>query len=240
MWRITGEYGGALTSDRNPARPRALLSWSSGKDSAWTLHEVRQSGAFDIVGLVTTLNEREDRVAMHGVRGEVLRAQARAAGLPLHEIGLPWPCSNADYEARVGEAQERLKVELGITHVIFGDLYLEDIRAYREAQVARNGLEPVFPLFGRDTAELARQMVDGGLLAHLSCVDSEQLEAGFAGRRFDAALLAGLPEGADPCGENGEFHTVVSAGPMFHERLVLESGVRHDDGRFVFRDFSLA
>lgn len=222
------------------SRPRAVLSWSSGKDSAWTLQVVREAGEFELVGLLTSLNETVDRVAMHGVRGDVLRAQARATGLPLTEAALSWPCDNETYGARVGGALERLKVERGVTHVIFGDLYLEDIRAYREDQVARVGLEPVFPLFGRDTDKLAREMIDGGLVAHLACVDSEQLPGELSGRAFDDGLLASLTEGADPCGENGEFHTVVSAGPMFSEALTLMPGKRHDDGRFVYTDFLLS
>ncbi|MEM1411728.1 MAG: ATP-binding protein [Pseudomonadota bacterium] len=221
------------------SRPRAVLSWSSGKDSAWTLQMVRETGAFELVGLLTSLNGAVDRVAMHGVRGEVLRAQARAADLPLTEAALPWPCDNATYEACVGAALEQLKVEQGVTHVIFGDLFLEDIRAYREAQVAKVGLEPVFPLFGRDTTELAREMIRGGLEAHLACVDSEQLPPELSGHRFDEALLSALPSGADPCGENGEFHTVVSAGPMFGGALPLMKGEAHDDGRFFYTDFWL-
>ncbi len=218
-------------------RPRALLSWSSGKDSAWTLHEVLAAGELDVVGLFTTLNASVDRVAMHGVRGELLRAQARALDLPLFEVGLPWPCSNEDYERLAGEALTRLKQRLGVTHVVFGDLFLEDIRAWREAQVGAMGLEPVFPLFGRDTRALARAMIDGGLEAVLSCVDTEQLDGAFSGRAFDGALLDELPEGIDPCGENGEFHTLVVAAPMFEGRLRVKRGERHDDGRFQYTDF---
>ncbi len=213
------------------------MSWSSGKDSAWTLHEVLATGELEVVGLLTTLNAQVDRVAMHGVRGELLRGQARAVGLPLVEIGLPWPCANADYEQRLGEALTRLRLERGVTHVIFGDLFLEDIRAYRERQVSELGLEPVFPLFGRDTRALALAMIDSGLQACLSCVDSEQLDPSLSGRAFDRALLDDLPGGADPCGENGEFHTLVTAGPMFEGRLRVRRGKRHTDGRFVYTDF---
>ncbi len=221
-------------------KPRALLSWSSGKDAAWTLHTVQASGQFQICGLLTTLNEAADRVAMHAVRRSLLEAQARAAALPLHTVGLPAHCSNAVYQARLGSALDRLKAKLKITHIVFGDLFLADVKAYREAQMATLGLVPVFPLFGRDTQALARDMIAGGLRARLSCVDSEQLAPAFCGRHFDASLLDEIPASVDPCGEQGEFHTLVTDGPMFHEPLQVRPGARHVDGQFHFMDFMAA
>lgn len=217
-------------------KPKALLSWSSGKDSAWALHEIRQSGDCEIVGLLTTLNRDADRVAMHGVRREILERQAVAAGLPLYQVDLPSPCSNEEYERLLGGETQRLQRSLGISQVVFGDLFLADIRAYREAQMAKLGIEPVFPLWQHDTAELAWQMA-ASLEAYISCVDTEQLEAAYSGRRFDRELLDELPEDVDPCGENGEFHTVVTAGPMFSQSIPVTRGEFHDDGRFVYTDF---
>ncbi len=218
-------------------KPRLLLSWSSGKDSAWTLHRLRLHDAFDIVGLVTTVNEAFDRVAMHGVRAELLAAQAAAAGVPLWRVDLPWPCPNAEYEARMRALIERARAA-GITHMAFGDLFLEDIRAYRERQLADTGITPLFPLWGADTAQLAREMLAGGLRATLTCVDPKQLPAHFAGRAFDDTLLAELPPGIDPCGERGEFHSFCHAGPMFrHPIPVILGEVVERDG-FVFADLS--
>lgn len=218
-------------------KPKALLSWSSGKDSAWTLHAVRTAGECEIVGLLTTLNREADRVAMHGVRREILERQADAAGLPLYPVDLPSPCSNDDYERLLGGEIRRLQKSLGISQVIFGDLFLADIRAWREAQMAKLGIEPVFPLWQRNTHQLANQMLEAGLEAYISCVDSEQLDAAFSGRRFDREFLDVLPEEVDPLGENGEFHTVVIAGPMFSRLIPVARGDRHDDGRFVYTDF---
>lgn len=195
---------------------RALLSWSSGKDSAWALHVLQQRDDVRVVGLLTTFNETADRVAMHAVRRELVEAQAALAGLPLWPIYLPWPCTNDMYEARMQLAIERARQE-GITHIAFGDLYLADVRAYRERQLAGTGIEPLFPLWGTpdDTPVLARQMLAANLRAVLTCVDPRQLDARFVGRSFDADLLADLPAGVDPCGERGEFHTFCCAGPMF-------------------------
>ena len=222
-----------------PTSPsRTLLSWSSGKDSAWALHTLRQQGAYEVVGLLTTINAEFDRVAMHGTRASVLRAQAAAAGLPLTEVPLPWPCSNQQYEAVMREACAAA-VRDGIECMAFGDLYLEDVRRYREERLAGTGITPVFPLWGRDTHVLVREMLDGGLRARITCVDPRKLPASFAGRELDASLLAELPPGTDPCAENGEFHTCAYAGPMFAEPIALEPGVveQHDD--FVFADFIL-
>jgi len=208
-----------------PRRPKALLAWSSGKDSAWTLHVLRQQAAVEVVGLLTTFNEAFDRVAMHAVRRELVQAQAAAAGLPLWPVSLPWPCSNEDYEARMRAAMERARAE-GVTAVAFGDLFLQDIRAYRERQLAGSGIEPLFPLWGAtaDTPALAQRMLAGGLRAVLTCVDTRQLEQRFVGRAFDAALLAELPASVDPCGERGEFHTFCCAGPMFAAPIAVQAG----------------
>jgi uncharacterized protein (TIGR00290 family) len=217
---------------------KTLLSWSSGKDSAWSLYELRRDPSVEIVGLVTTLNAAFDRVAMHGVRRAVLEAQAAAAGLPLHVISLPWPCSNDDYERLMGDFVHS-QVSAGVEAMAFGDLYLEDIRAYREQKLAGTGLKPIFPLWQRPTRSLAEDMIAGGLVTYLATVDPKKLPAEFAGRRFDRALLDALPEGVDPCGENGEFHTCVAAGPMFSRALAIEVGdVVTRDG-FVFADLTL-
>lgn len=216
-------------------RARTLLSWSSGKDSAWALHVLRQTADVEVVGLLTTINERFDRVAMHAVRTELLRAQADAAGLPLHSVGIPWPCSNAQYEAAMAAAIERAKSE-GVTVMAFGDLFLEDIRSYRVQKLAGTGIEPLFPIWGIPTGELARDMVAGGLRARLTCVDPKQLAPSFAGREFDAALLAELPQTVDPCGERGEFHTFAYEGPMFRKPIEIQNGEVVERDGFVFAD----
>lgn len=219
---------------------KILVSWSSGKDSAWMLHVLRLAHPDAVHGLLTTTNEAFDRVAMHGVRREILEAQADAAGLPLHVVPLPWPCSNEEYERRMGAAVARA-VAGGFTHVAFGDLFLEDVRRYREERLAKTGLTPLFPLWKTgSTADLARQMVAGGLEARLSTVDPRVLDASFAGRRFDAALLADLPETVDPCGERGEFHTCVTAGPMFARPIAVEVGDTVIRDGFAFADIRLA
>ncbi|MCC6465495.1 MAG: adenine nucleotide alpha hydrolase [Planctomycetes bacterium] len=211
------------------------LSWSSGKDSAWALHVLRGTPGLRVVTLLTTLNREFGRVAMHAVRRELLRAQARAAGLPLLEIDLPWPCSNADYERLMAGACDALKHQ-GITHVAFGDLFLQDIREYRERQLAPTGLKPLFPLWGSDTAALARQMIAGGLRATLTCVDPRQAPRELAGRAFDEALLRDLPISVDPCGERGEFHTFCHAGPMFTQPVPVQPGEVVERDGFVFAD----
>jgi len=215
---------------------RVLLSWSSGKDSAWTLHVLRQRGDCEIVGLLTTVNSEFDRVAMHGTRRSVLEAQAEAAALPLWIVPLPWPCSNEIYEARMREVCARA-VEDGISGVAFGDLFLRDVRSYRETQLKPTGLEPLFPLWDRPTAALAREMIAGGLRARLTCVDMKRLPADFAGREFDVDLLNDFPSSVDPCGENGEFHTCVYAGPMFKSPIELEAGEVVIREGFAFADF---
>ena len=213
---------------------KLLLAWSSGKDSAWTLHALRRQN-IEVSALLTTINSSAARVAMHGVRRDLLELQAAAVGIPVWQIPLPWPCTNDDYEARMAEACGRAVAE-GFGAIAFGDLYLQDVRDYRERQLAGSGLAPVFPLWEIPTAILARDMIEAGLRARLSCIDSRQLDPAFAGREFDRALLADLPPTADPCGENGEFHSFVYAGPMFREPIPIESGeVRNVDG-FIYTD----
>jgi len=214
---------------------RVLLSWSSGKDSAWTLHVLRQNPDVEVVGLLTTVNTTHDRVAMHSTRRVILEAQARACGLPLHVIPLPWPCSNDVYERAMREAVASA-LEHGVTHVAFGDLFLEDIRAYRIKQLEGSGLEPLFPIWHEPTALLARRMIDAGVEACLTCVDPRRLPHSFAGRRFDHALLADLPADVDPCGENGEFHTCVLDGPMFKHPVAAVAGEIVERDGFCFAD----
>lgn len=218
---------------------RTLLSWSSGKDSAWTLHTLRQQGVHEVVGLLTTVNSAYDRVAMHGTRASVLRAQAAAAGLPLLELPLPWPCSNQQYEAVMRDACATAVAD-GVETIAFGDLYLEDVRRYREERLAGTGITPVFPLWGSDTRALLREMLDGGLRARITCVDSRKVPESFAGRELDTSLLEDLPPGTDPCAENGEFHTCAYAGPMFSKPIALVPGAVEQHGDFVFADFTLA
>ena len=219
-----------------------LLSWSGGKDAAWALHALRQGSEFDVVGLITTVTEGYERIAMHGIHREILQAQARAAGLPVIEARLPQLADNATYEASfaAGLAQARTLFP-GLAHVAFGDLFLADVKAYRDELCARLRWTPVFPLFGRDTRELAGEMLDGGLRAVLCCVDTQQLDGRFSGREFDADLLAELPAGVDPCGERGEFHTCVHAGPMFDTALSLRKGehLLRDD-RFAYTELRLS
>jgi uncharacterized protein (TIGR00290 family) len=217
---------------------KILLSWSSGKDSAWALHLLNQQYPGAVSALLTTVNEAMDRVAMHGVRRSVLEAQARAAGLPLHVVHLPHPCPNHIYEAQMRVAIADATAN-GFTHAAFGDLFLEDIRRYREEKLAGTGLEPLFPVWGIPTSELAEQMIDGGLRARLACVDTRRLDAAFAGREFDRFLLRDLPADVDPCGERGEFHSCVYAGPMFNEPVALESGDTHAVAPYVWRDLAV-
>ena len=218
---------------------RVLLSWSSGKDCAWALHVLRQQPEIEIVGLVTTLNMEFDRVAMHGTRRSVLEAQAKAAQLPLWIVPLPWPCSNEIYEQRMADVCQRA-VEEKINAMAFGDLFLRDVRAYRESKLKPTGIEPLFPLWDIPTDVLARDMIAGGLRAKVVCVDSNQLPASFAGREFDEALLSDLPAGTDPCAERGEYHSCAYAGPMFTAALALEAGEIVNRDGFVFADFQIA
>ena len=215
---------------------RLLLSWSSGKDSAWCLHTLRQQADIEVVGLLTTFNEKADRVAMHAVRRQLVEQQAAAAGLPLIPVFLPWPCNNAEYEAALKSALEQAQAELAVDAIAFGDLFLEDIRRYRETQMAALGMEPLFPIWQQPTDELARAMIDGGVKAYLICVDPKQCPAEFAGREFDFTLLNELPASADPCGENGEFHTFVFDGPMFDTSIDVRVGQTVERDGFVLAD----
>jgi uncharacterized protein (TIGR00290 family) len=214
---------------------RTLLSWSSGKDSAWSLHLLRQQGDYEIVGLLTTFNREADRVAMHGVRRELVEAQAEAAGIPLWDVDLPSPCSNTDYENILSE-ECKAAVRSGIECIAFGDLFLTDIRAYRERQLEGSGLTPIFPVWGIPTNELARTMIASGMKAKLTCVDSQSLSPEFVGREFDEQLLFDLPPQIDPCGENGEFHSFVYAAPIFERDIEVAVGEIVTRDRFVFAD----
>lgn len=216
-------------------RPKALIAWSSGKDSAWALHLLRRQPQYEIVGLVTTINSAFDRVAMHSTRRALVEMQAAAAGLPLLTVPLPWPCSNHEYERIMKDVCSRA-VDQGVTAIAFGDLFLADIRAYRERQLQGTGLEPLFPVWQIPTNHLAHQMIAGGLRAKLVCVDPKKLALEFVGRDFDLQLLADLPVGVDPCGENGEFHSFVYDGPMFSHPIAVEPGALHEDGDFTFAD----
>src|SRR5262249_13272445 len=214
---------------------RTLLSWSTGKDSAWSLNLLRQRPDVEVVGLVTTINSAFDRVVMHGVRRQLVEAQARAAGLPLHLLEIPHPCSNDEYERIVGAFMKQ-QATAGLEAVALGDLFLGDIRRYREGALAGSGIAPLFPLWGMETAKLARDIIAGGLEAYVTCVDPNKVPAGLAGRRFDAALLAELPLGVDPCAENGEFHTFACAGPMFRFPIAIRKGMIVSRDGFVFCD----
>jgi uncharacterized protein (TIGR00290 family) len=214
---------------------RVLVSWSSGKDSAWLIHVLRRTGGVEIGGLLTTINEAANRVAMHAVRTELLEAQAAALGLPLRKIFIPSPCPNDVYERAMAAAVAEAVAE-GFTHAAFGDLFLEDVRRYREEKLAGSGLVPMFPLFGADTATLAGEMVASGLRARITCVNPKVLDASFAGREFDAALLRDLPGSVDPCGERGEFHSFAYAGPMFSRPIPIEGGVVVERDGYVFAD----
>ena len=212
-----------------------FLSWSSGKDSAWTLHTLQQDPNYEVVALVTTVNEKYKRVAMHGVREQILQQQADAAGLPLHTLNIPSPCSNAEYEAVM---QDFLKImqKNKIKYMAFGDLYLEDIRQYREKQLEGTGITPVFPLWQKPTLPLAKEMIDGGLEATITCIDPRKLSADFAGRGFDHDFINSLPDDVDPCGENGEFHSCVHNGPMFKNPIALSGGDVVERDNFIFAD----
>ena len=230
--RVNGPAG-------QPAR-KILLSWSTGKDSAWMLHQLNQQYPNAAAGLLTTTNQAFDRVAMHDVRRELLEAQAAATGLPLHVVPLPWPCSNEQYESIMRAAIAGF-VAGGFTHVAFGDLFLEDVRKYREDRLAGSGLEPLFPIWKtKPTRDLAHDMIDAGLQARLTCIDPGKLDRSFAGRAFDAELLRDLPSTCDPCGENGEFHSFACGGPMFTKEIGVKTGEIVDRDNFVFADLRLS
>lgn len=221
--------------DTMPTSAKALIAWSSGKDSAWALHETRVTGDFEIVGALTTMTDTFRRVSMHGVREELLRAQLDAAGLHPVILHIPYPCPNEIYERRMAEAVAAARAS-GVTHMIFGDLFLEDVRAYRERQLSGTGIVPVFPLWGRPTRALADDMIDAGAEAYVCTVDLKKLPASFAGRRFDRALLEALPAGIDPCGENGEFHSFVSGGPMLSRKVAVKTGQTVERDGFAYTD----
>ena len=220
-------------------KKKILVSWSSGKDSAWTLHVLRQRGEYEIAGLVTTINSAFDRVAMHSSRRALVEMQAAAADLPLVAVPLPWPCSNQQYEAAMKALCDRAVTD-GIQAIAFGDLFLEDIRAYRERQLKDTGLQPLFPLWKIPTDTLAREMIRSGLRARLVCVDPRKLAPGFAGREFDEQLLRDLPAAVDPCGENGEFHSFVYAGPMFNRPIPILAGECVERDGFCYADMMVA
>jgi uncharacterized protein (TIGR00290 family) len=217
------------------APPKILLSWSGGKDSAWALHTLRAEGRYEVVALLTTVNERFRRIAIHGVRESLLDAQSAAVNLPLWKIDLPFPCTNVHYETRMAAALARCRDER-LQGIAFGDLFLEDIRAFRIQQLAGTGLEPISPLWGRPTGALAREMIAGGLRAHLTCIDPCKLAPDFAGRPFDDDLLRDLPPGIDPCGEGGEFHTFVSAAPCFSGSIAVVPGEIVERDNFIYAD----
>lgn len=220
------------------SKPRAWVCWSSGKDSAWALHVARQQGEVEVVGLLTTITAPFGRVSMHGVREEIVAAQAEAAGLPLFQARIPSPCSNADYENAMRGALEEARRQ-GVSRMIFGDLFLEDVRAYREAQLASTGVRPMFPLWKCPTRELAETMIAAGVVARVTCVDGRKMPRELAGQVFDRSFLARLPEGTDPCAERGEFHTCVVAGPMFARPIPVEVGETVEREGFVFADLRL-
>ncbi len=216
-------------------RPKALIAWSSGKDSAWALHATRLAGNYDIVGALTTVTETFGRVSIHGVREELLKAQLAAAGLPATIVRIPYPCTNEIYEERMAKAMQGA-ITAGVTHVIFGDLFLQDIRAYRETKLKPIGVTPVFPLWDLPTDALAKDMISGCVEAYIATVNLKRLPASFAGRRFDRALLRDLPEDVDPCGENGEFHTFVAAGPMMKGRVAVSVGEVVERDGYAYAD----
>jgi uncharacterized protein (TIGR00290 family) len=226
---VAAGYGSAT------AVKKVLLSWSSGKDSAWALHLLRQNPDIEVAALLTTFNQSADRVAMHAVRRELTHAQAERTGLPLWAVDLPWPCSNAEYETRMQAACDRAIAEK-FHAVAFGDLFLEDVRGYRVRQLAQTGLEPLFPVWKVPTAQLAREMLAQGVKAKLTCIDPSKLDRSFAGREYDAALLNELPPGVDPCGENGEFHTFVYESPVFSSPIAVRMGEIVERDNFIFAD----
>ena len=219
-------------------RRAAVMSWSSGKDSAFALQAARQHPDIEIVGLVSSFNETFDRVAIHGTQRAIAIAQAESLGLPLIPVDLPYPCRNEDFDARMGACVERLKAQ-SIYDWVFGDLFLEDVRAYREERMIKAGLTPHFPLWGQDTTELAQEMLASGLVAHIVTMNPDKMSKELCGAQFCQEFLDQLPEGIDPCGENGEFHTVVSYAPGFTEKLALQRGETVEREGFVYTDFTL-
>jgi uncharacterized protein (TIGR00290 family) len=220
------------------AQASVLIAWSSGKDSAWTLHHLALDPSVHVAGLLTTFSRKERIVSIHGVPEELVDAQAAAAALPLKKVWIPSPCSNIEYERALGAALREAAGQ-GVTHLAFGDLFLADIRRYREQSLQNSGMSLLFPLWGRETGCLAKDMIDGGLRSVVTSVDTEQLDGTFAGRQFDDQFLAALPRAVDPCGERGEFHTFVYAGPMFARPLPIVLGPTRSEGRFRMTEISL-
>lgn len=236
MWDSAITWPVNSMTGQNGSKQRVLLSWSSGKDSAWTLYQLQRDPGVEVVGLLTTFNSEFDRSAIHGVRRKLVKMQAQAVGLPLQEVPLPWPCSNEAYEAIMSAALGDARKLFAMDAIAFGDLFLEDIRRYREDRMAGTGLELLFPVWGKPTDQLACDMIDSGLRARITCVDPRRVDSAFAGREFDRTLISELPKGVDPCGENGEFHSFAWAGPMFNCPLNVQSGdVVTRDG-FVYAD----
>jgi uncharacterized protein (TIGR00290 family) len=221
----------------NRGRKRVLLSWSSGKDSAWALHALRQQSDVEVAGLLTTINQQFNRVATHAVRRDLLLRQAENVGLPLRLVSLPFPCSNEAYEERMGAAIAAAQSD-GIKGIAFGDLFLSDVRQYREKMMAETGITPLFPLWGRPTAELAREMTAGGLRAQITCVDPRRLPAAMAGKEYNEDFLNSLPDNVDPCGENGEFHSFAFDGPMFNRPVEFTVGDTVERDGFIFTDLA--
>jgi uncharacterized protein (TIGR00290 family) len=219
---------------------RVVLSWSSGKDSAWTLYQLQQSEDIEVVGLLTTINSEFNRVAMHAVREDLLEAQAEAADLPLFKVPLPWPCSNDEYERAIKSTFEELRINHDVTHIAYGDLFLEDVRQYRIDLMKKSKLSPLFPIWGLQTKKLAHSMVSSGLSAYLTCIDPKQLSDSYAGHQFNSDFLSAIEDDVDPCGENGEFHTYVYAGPMFRTEIPVQVGETVKRDGFVFTDLMLA
>lgn len=218
--------------------PKAILSWSSGKDSAMTLYRALKSKEFEIVCLLTTITDQFRRISMHDVREELLDAQAQSLGYPIEKVMIPYPCPNEIYEEKMANVLS-VWMSKGVRHVIFGDLFLEDIRKYREEKLSRIDMTPVFPLWLEDTKTLAREMLRVGFRAVITCVDPKKLEPTFAGRHFDESFLNNLPASVDPCGENGEFHTFVYEGPVFKKPIPVEVGERMTRDGFQFADVTL-
>ncbi len=216
-------------------KKRTLLSWSSGKDSAWALHVLRQQPDIELIGLFTTVNQEFERVAMHAVRTELLKQQAKAIGLPMYLVHIPYPCTNAHYEETMHKFTIRMK-EMKVECVAFGDLFLKDIRTYREEKMADTDIKPIFPLWGLSTSELCHEMIDAGLKTRITCLDPKKVPDYLAGHEYNEDFLNALPEGVDPCGENGEFHTFVYDGPMFNHPVDLTIGETVEREGFVFTD----
>lgn len=214
---------------------KILVSWSTGKDSAYALHQIRQIDKYEVVGLLSTITKEYDRVAMHSTRHELLKKQAERVGIPLYPLFIPSSCSNAIYEARMQIFLEQA-IKQGITHVVFGDLFLEDIRKYRESKLATINITPLFPLWGKNTASLAKEMINAGIKAVITCIDPKKLDPSFIGRQFDEQLLSDLPNGVDPCGEHGEFHTFVYDGPMFCNSIPISIGTVVERNGYIFVD----